>query len=136
MDRDFDKRYSAAIARGASEQPRAVGLKYNTRTRRIDVELANGIAISVPASHLEGLEHATAAQLRQGRVRGRGSALRWDSIDADIYVPALFQGVLGTQRWMAELGRAGGRATSARKARAARANGRKGGRPRTTAGSA
>jgi hypothetical protein len=130
MDRDFDRKQNAAVARGKSEQPRAVGVRYNARTGRIDVELESGLAVSVPAAHIEGLEHATAAELRGGRVRGHGTALRWDALDADVYVPALFQGVVGTRRWMAELGRAGGKATSARKARAARTNGAKGGRPR------
>lgn len=130
MDRDSDSTYVAGLDGGAMAQPRAVGVRYDPRTRRITVELINGLAISVPASLLQGLATATTAQLRTGRVRGRGTALRWDTLDADIYVPALFRGVVGTRHWMAELGRAGGRTTSARKARAARANGKKGGRPR------
>jgi hypothetical protein len=50
-------------------------------------------------------------------------------------VPALLQGVFGSKSWMARhLGSAGGRARSDAKAEAARTNGRKGGRPRKTAG--
>jgi hypothetical protein len=135
MDRNVDRAHRRAVARGESEEPRAANVRYNTRTRRIDVELVNGVAISVPVTRLQGLENATTAQLQEGRVRGRGSALRWNALDADVYVPALFRGVLGTPRWMAELGRAGGRATSARKTLASRANGKKGGRPRKLAAS-
>lgn len=130
MARDLDKIYATALAAGSDEQPRATGVRYNTRSRRIDVELSNGMALSVPARHIEGLQKATAAQLKQARIRGRGTALRWDELDADVSVAGLFRGVLGSKAWMAELGRAGGKATSARKAQAARANGQKGGRPR------
>ncbi len=42
-------------------------------------------------------------------------------------------GRLGSKRWMSELGRKGGRATSAAKSEAARINGQKGGRPRKSA---
>jgi hypothetical protein len=41
--------------------------------------------------------------------------------------------VFGTEAWMRELGRAGGRSTSDAKAAAARENGRRGGRPRKDA---
>lgn len=130
MDRNSDNPFLAGSTREPLDEPRAIAVRYDARMRRVVVELTNGMALCVPAALLQGLEHATASQLRHGRVRGRGTALRWDALDADVYVPALFQGILGTQQWMAELGRAGGRATSLRKVRAARANGRKGGRPR------
>ena len=59
------------------------------------------------------------------------TGLHWPDLDVDLYVPALIQGLFGTRRWMASLlGQAGGRARSEAKTRAARANGRKGGRPR------
>lgn len=60
-----------------------------------------------------------------------GLGLHWPRLDADVYVPALMQGVFGTRRWMAALlGPAGGKASTKAKAAAARENGRKGGRPR------
>jgi hypothetical protein len=52
-------------------------------------------------------------------------------LDADLYAPALIEGVLGAKRWMAErVGAAGGRTRSAGKAAATRENGKRGGRPR------
>jgi hypothetical protein len=48
----------------------------------------------------------------------------------DHFVPGLLNHIFGTSRWMAELGRRGGSSTSAIKAAAARANGKKGGRPK------
>jgi hypothetical protein len=122
--------YEQAKRRGERVQPRAVAVRYDRRARRIEVELSTGLGLTVPVAMLEELSGATAAQLSGGRVRGGGTALRWDELDADIYVPALYRGLLGSAAWMAELGRAGGRVRSERKAEAARANGRKGGRPR------
>jgi hypothetical protein len=52
-------------------------------------------------------------------------------LDADLWLPALLEGVFGSRRWMAaRLGARGGKAKSKAKARAARANGKLGGRPR------
>lgn len=53
------------------------------------------------------------------------------AIDADIYIPALVEGFLGSKRWMAaQNGKLGGQAASAAKGAAARENGKLGGRPR------
>jgi len=130
MAQDFDNVFDDAVSTGAALQPRATEARYNQRTRRIDLEMSNGMALSVPARQIEGLHDATTTQLKDVSIRGRGTALRWDAIDADVSVAALFRGVLGSRAWMAELGRAGGRAKSQLKAKAARANGKKGGRPR------
>ena len=63
-----------------------------------------------------------------------GLGLHWPKLDADLYVPALLQGVFGSKKWMArQLGAEGGRARTAVKIAASRANGRKGGRPRKVA---
>lgn len=61
---------------------------------------------------------------------GRTSATHEEHIDVDVELSALLAGVFGTPAWMSELGRRGGRVSSVSKARAARANGVKGDRPR------
>jgi len=49
-------------------------------------------------------------------------------LDADLYVPALLEGFLGSRRWLAQQrGQLGGAARSPAKAEAARSNGRLGG---------
>ena len=75
------------------------------------------------------------ADLAEIKVSPAGLGLHWPKLDADVYVPALLQGVFGSKRWMAaQLGATGGQARSHAKAAAARENGRKGGRPRKVAG--
>ena len=63
-----------------------------------------------------------------------GLGLHWPRLDADLYVPALLQGVFGSKSWMArQLGAEGGRSRTIAKVAASRQNGRKGGRPRKAA---
>lgn len=97
---------------------------------RIHVELSNGCAFAFPVAHAEGLVGATAAQLRDVKIAGAGLSLVWPRLDADLYVPGLARGVLGTKQWMARIGSVGGSAVSVAKSAAARANGQLGGRPR------
>lgn len=52
-------------------------------------------------------------------------------MDADLYLPTLLEGFLGSKRWLAaEIGRLGGSTSTEAKAAAARQNGKPGGRPK------
>ena len=112
-------------------QPRAVSARYDRKGVRIVVSLSNGLDIGVPVEMAEGLAGAKASQLAAIEITPTGLGLHWPKLDADLYLPALLQGLFGTRRWMAGLlGKAGGRSTSAAKKVASRANGKRGGRPR------
>jgi hypothetical protein len=83
----------------------------------------------------EGLQDASDDDLAEVEILGRGYALHWEKLDVDLSVPGLLAGLFGTRRHMDRLRAArAGRATSTAKADAARRNGAKGGRPRTSAG--
>lgn len=112
------------LARG----PLATAARYEAG--RIHVELNNGCAFEFPVEHAQGLAGAKASDLRTIEVSAAGLGLHWPKLDADLYVPALVKGVLGTKQWMAQIGAVGGRAATGAKAAAARANGKLGGRPR------
>jgi hypothetical protein len=113
----------------------AVSARYDRRAARIVVNLNTGVQIAFPTRLAEGLAEASPDDLAEIEISPAGLGLHWPKLDADVYVPALLQGVLGSKRWMAaELGAAGGKARSRAKAAAARENGRKGGRPRKAAG--
>jgi hypothetical protein len=95
------------------------------------IELSSGLSIAFKPQQAQGLEHATPEQLRTIDISPSGLGLHFPALDADLYLPGLLQGFLGSRRWMAaQLGKAGGRAKSAAKTAAARANGRLGGRPK------
>ncbi|SEC87818.1 Protein of unknown function [Rhizobiales bacterium GAS188] len=115
-------------------QPKALRARYDRRVSRVVIGLDNGLELAFPPRLAQGLEHATPAELAIIEISPLGDGLHWPAIDADLYVPALLQGVFGSKSWMARhLGAAGGRARSDAKAEAARENGRKGGRPRKLA---
>ena len=94
------------------------------------VGLSNRRRLVLPVEDLQGLEHATHEQLVNYELIGRGTGISFPALDADFYVPALIEGVYGTRRWMAELGKKGGVARTEAKRQAARRNGAKGGRPK------
>ena len=84
--------------------------------------------IGLPYNLLQGLESATPEQIAAVEVTPSGYGLHWESLD--LGVPELIAGVFGTKAWMTELGRLGGQVKSAAKEKAARENGKRGGRPR------
>jgi Protein of unknown function (DUF2442) len=112
------------LARG----PLATAARY--AAGRIYVELDNGCAFAFPVKHAQGLAGGKATDLRTIEIQASGLSLHWPKIDADLYVPALVKSVLGTQQWMAQIGAAGGKAATRAKVKAARVNGKLGGRPK------
>ncbi|TXL71119.1 DUF2442 domain-containing protein [Vineibacter terrae] len=128
--RQAEKRMAALRENGF-----AVSARYDRRAARIVVDLNTGVQIAFPPRLAEGLAAASPAELAEIEISPASLGLHWPKLDADVYVPALLQGVFGSKRWMAaQLGAAGGQARSRAKAVAARENGRKGGRPRKAAG--
>ena len=111
--------------------PRAVSAYHDRASGRVVVELSSKIAVSFRPEDAQGLEHAKAADLAEIEVSPSGFGIHFPRLDADIYVPALLEGFLGSRKWMAaRMGEAGGRSRSRAKKKAARVNGLKGGRPR------
>ncbi len=114
-------------------QPHATSARYDRRTARIVVTLSNGLELGVPVDFAQGLSGARGVDLSEIEITPTGLGLHWPRLDADLYLPALLEGVFGSRRWMAQaMGRAGGRSSSSAKQAAARSNGRLGGRPRKT----
>ena len=125
-----DARIDQALDRGRTarlREPRATAARFDPVLGQIVVELTNGCTFTFPPRLAQGLEIATEEQLSRVEIQGAGSGLHWEALDADLSIPGLLAGLFGTQ---AHLARQAGRATSATKAIAARANGAKGGRPR------
>ncbi len=128
-----DAQIDAALERGRTarlHEPRAAAARYDRRSGRVIVELANGCTFAFPPKLAQGLEAATEEQLSQVEILGAGSGLHWEALDADLSIPGLLAGLFGTKAYLAQQA---GRATSPAKAAAARANGAKGGRPRRSA---
>jgi hypothetical protein len=113
---------------------RATSAHYDRRGARITVNLNNGLEVAFPVRLAEGLASAKSSDLADIEISPTGLGLHWPRLDADLYLPALMNGLFGTRRWMASLlGNVGGKASSSAKQAAARAKGKRGGRPRKVA---
>ncbi len=128
--------YDMAVKAGvrASETgPRAVAARYEKASRRVIVDLSNGCAFVFPVDMAQGIAGAEDESLAEIEVWPGGEGLHWERLDADLGVPQLLAGIMGSRAWMKELARRGGQSRSEAKSAAARENGKKGGRPRKAA---
>jgi hypothetical protein len=116
-------------ARQAATEPRALSVRYDEKPAMLVIELTNGVTVTMPVQLLQGVAGATEQALSAVALGPRGASIHWEGIGADFSVAGLLAGIFGTHAWMAEAGRRGGSSRSPAKAAAARANGKKGGRP-------
>lgn len=114
--------------------PQAIAAQYDRATGRIVVHLSSKLHISFSPHDAQGLEKAKPSQLDEIEISPSGLGIYFPKLDADLYLPSLLEGFLGSRRWMASrLGQIGGKSRSAAKRAAAKANGRMGGRPKRAA---
>lgn len=95
----------------------------------LEFRMKDGQRYFFPREKFQELKDATRRDLSEHEILG-GTMLHFPRIMAPIDVKATLQGIYGSRKWMAELGKRGGSVTSPAKKKAARANGAKGGRPR------
>ena len=130
---EFDR----ATARGKARKekyPAAESARFDARQGKVIVTLSSGIDIAFPSASAQGLEKASAADLKTIEISPSGLGLHFPKLDADVYLPALLDGLLGSRKWMAaRMGAVGGKAKTPAKSAASRENGKKGGRPRKVA---
>ena len=125
----------AAAARGKIEQTsglRAQSAHYETRKKLVVIDLVNGSSFSFPPQLAQGLAGARPAELAEVEITPQGSGLHWPKLDADLTMEGLLAGLFGSRSWMRTHAAKAGSVKSSAKARAAKANGAKGGRPRKT----
>ena len=108
----------------------AQGVFYDANARKVVISLPGEMQLVFPPYSVQGLDAANDDDLRSIELVDDGLGLRIERLDLDISIPGLLKGLRGSPKWMAShLGRAGGLASTLRKAEAARENGRLGGRP-------
>jgi hypothetical protein len=114
-----------------SSAPRVVAAHYDRTSGRIVIRLSSRLDVSFSPIDAQGLEHARPSQLEPIEISPSGFGIHFPKLDADLYLPGLLEGFLGSKRWMASrLGQTGGKSRSAAKRAAAKANGKLGGRPK------
>jgi hypothetical protein len=111
--------------------PRAVSAHYDRARGQVVLQLSSKLTLSFSPRDAQGLENAKPSDLEEIVITPSGFGLHFPRLDADLYVPGLLEGFLGSKKWMAaRLGQVGGQSRSVAKKAASRANGRLGGRPR------
>ncbi len=134
VTRDEAQRASVRAGRLRDAGPTAVSATYDRRSGRVVVRLTSGIDVGFSPHDTQGLETAKPAQLDPIEISPSGLGLHFPKIDADLYLPALLEGVFGSRRWMAaRLREWEGRSRTAAKTTAGRKNSGLGGRPRKAA---
>jgi len=111
--------------------PSAVAAHYDRKSKHIVIHLNSKLILSFSPKDVQGLERATSSQLEEIEISPSGFGIHFPRLDADLYVPGLLEGFLGSRKWMAaRLGQLGGQSRSKAKKTASRENGRLGGRPK------
>jgi hypothetical protein len=110
---------------------KVIAARYDRKNRRVVVDLSSRLSISFSPRDAQGLERAKPSQLDEIEISPSGFGIHFPKLDADLYVPGLLEGFLGSKKWMAaRLGQVGGKSRSKAKRAASRANGKLGGRPK------
>jgi hypothetical protein len=129
-----DENFELANQRAKDVQasfPLAVSARYDRKSGHIVIHLNSNLILSFSPRDAQGLENAKPSQLEEIEVSPSGFGIHFPKLDADLYVPGLLEGFLGSKKWMASrLGQVGGQSRSRAKRAASKANGRLGGRPR------
>lgn len=94
----FDEQYERAKKAGEEanqSEPRAESARYESRTKRIIVRLRTGEDFSFSPEWIAGLRGASSSDLANIKVSPSGAGLHWETLDEDLSVSALVQGVFG-----------------------------------------
>jgi hypothetical protein len=127
---DFERQNEAAVREGREAdriEPRASAIRYDADRGLVLVELRSGFAFGFPPERVQGLEAGSAKELADVRISSSGDGLHWNALEVDVSLTGLMTEALNLREWAP---RYMGQARSEAKARAARLNGLKGGRPR------
>ncbi len=136
---EFERQHKEASERGAEKLerlPKAAAAHYDKTSKRMVLEMQNGVTLLVPIHLIQGLQTEDEKALSDFDLMSKGSQIHWHDLDVQFYIEDLLKGAFGTPKWMnsikehlAEIGRKGGSRKSEIKANSSRENGRKGGRP-------
>lgn len=100
-----DAEIEAATRRGELMQatwPAATAVRCDSIAHRVVISLSSGVEVSFAPDDAQGLENARPEDLATYEISPSGFGVHFPAIDADIYIPNLLQGRLGSERWKRE----------------------------------
>ena len=107
--------------------------QYNQQTQVLEIELNNGVMVSIPKILIKELRDKADQEIKTVTVEPLREGLDWEEMDIHICSLGLIFDVLNNEdfakQYKGYLSKIGGQSKSEAKARAARENGKKGGRP-------
>src|ERR1700691_5996747 len=116
----FEQANRRAKDLGAS-LPKALAACYDSASDRIVIRLSSRLDVAFSPRDAQGLEHARPSQLEPIEISPSGFGIHFPKLDADLYLPGLLEGFLGSKQWMAQrLGQTGGKSQSPAKRAAAK----------------
>ena len=93
----------AATKLADESEPCAKSASYDRQTQMVVIQLQGGAVYMFPHHLAQGLAGASPEDLEAVEVTPYGSGLHWESLDVDLQVKSLLQGVYGTKAWMTKL---------------------------------
>jgi hypothetical protein len=111
---DAEYRRATAVGEALVEHgPLAESARYDAGSRQIAVRLRSGLELRVVPEDVAGLEGASDEELASVAVEPSGLQLRWEGLDASLFLPYLVEEKLGDGRWVGLIhGHVGGRLPS------------------------
>lgn len=96
------EQFEAARVRGEARLrgPRAESAHYDAGRGRVIVRLTTGVEIGFAPRDAQGLQHAKRDDLAIIEVDALGLGIHFPRLDADFYVPALLDRILGSKSWV------------------------------------
>lgn len=86
-----------------SGTPMATSAHYDDQRHVLVVRFSGGHTLQLNPDRIQGLENAQPCQLQNCELSPSGLGLYFPELDADVYLPALLAGRLGTIQWMDKL---------------------------------
>jgi hypothetical protein len=81
--------------------PTVSTVRYDRSIGRIVIVFASGVHLAFPPGAVAGLETAGPDDFESAEISPSGLGVHFPKIDADVYLPALLEDLLGFRRWAA-----------------------------------
>ncbi len=106
-------------------------VRFDSRSKRLVFSLSSGLDLVFPTESVPELKGTSASSLTDYEISPSGLGVYFPKLDVDLYLPSLLSNFMGSKHWLAsEMGKSGGKQSSVAKAKASKANGKLGGRPK------